>query len=90
LLICLIRTFNFVLSTDLDQRDYTGISTLLAFNPGVSERAMNVAILEDEVVEEDEEFFVVLSVIGGVRGVEVREGENRTNVTITDNDGGCT
>ena len=45
-----------------------------------------MAILEDEVVEGDEEFFVVLS--GGGRGVEVREGENRTNVTITDNDGG--
>ena len=70
----------------LDQRDYTGISTLLNFDPGVTERALGVAILEDEVVEGDEEFFVVLS---GGRGVEVREGENRTNVTITDNDGGC-
>ena len=69
----------------LDQRDYTGTSTLLNFDPGVTERALGVAILEDEVVEGDEEFFVVLS--GGRRGVEVREGESRTNVTITDNDG---
>ena len=69
---------------------FNNFALTLAFNPGVSERAMNVAILEDEVVEEDEEFFVVLSVVGRVRGVEVRERENRTNVTITDNDGGCT
>ena len=87
MLSCLIRTF---LSTDLAQRDYTHISTLLTFDPGVTERALNVAILEDEVVEEDEEFFVVLSVFGRTRGVEVREGENRTNVTITDNDGRST
>ena len=45
-----------------------------------------MVILEDEVVEGDEEFFVVLT--RGRRGVEVREGESRTNVTITDNDGG--
>ena len=50
---------------------------------------MGVAILDDGVLEEDEQFYVLLSVVGEGRGVEVREEEERTNVTIVDNDGRC-
>jgi len=70
-------------------RDYTGLSALFTFNPGVMEQEVGVVILDDGVLEEDEEFYVLLSVVEEGRGVEVREDEERTNVTIIDNDGGC-
>lgn len=73
----------------LDGRDYTGLSALFTFNPGVMEQEVGVVILDDGVLEEDEEFYVLLSVVEEGRGVEVREDEERTNVTIIDNDGGC-
>ena len=47
---------------------------LMTFNPGVVEQEVGVVILDDRIVEEDEEFLVVLSVPEGEEGVGVREG----------------
>ena len=58
---------------------------LMTFNPGVVEQAVGVVILDDRIVEEDEEFLVVLSVPEGEEGVGVRE--ETATVTIVDNDG---
>ena len=58
---------------------------LLTFDPGVIELEVGVVILEDSIVEEDEEFLVVLSVPVGEEGVEVRE--ETATITIVDNDG---
>ena len=54
--------------------DYIAASGTLVFSSGVSERVINVSIIDDDSIEVDEQFFVDLS-----------NGES-TTVVIEDND----
>ncbi len=65
--------------------DYTGVTKLLSFKAGETNKVLTVKIINDTAVETNETFTVTLSAPTG----EGQLGTNNvTTVTITDNDGG--
>ena len=62
--------------------DYTASSGTLTFNPGDISKTINVAILNDNLIENDETFKVVLSnPIGGIFGDNEAEGKITDTIT---------
>ena len=62
--------------------DYTGTNGTLTFQPGETERTIEVLVLEDIEDEDNETFTVNLS-----SAVDARLGDGEGTATITDNDG---
>ena len=57
---------------------------LVTFAPNESQKTVDVEITNDDIREEDENFFGVLSLPPGSQGVEL--GQERATATIEDDD----
>ena len=57
----------------------------LTFGPSVTRESIHIAVLDDEVVEEDETFVVILS--SSSSGVELDPATAIVNITDDDSDG---
>lgn len=81
--------FNYFLiqvSADVSE-DYTDVSGTLIFNPGEQTKSFTVPILEDELIEADETFRVILNRL--VRSdTDINLDDFACNITIIDNDVG--
>ena len=66
-------------------QDFTEIvSRNISFTPGERRQTVSIAIVDDDVLEDAEQFFVVLTQIDPQ--TRVIEAQNLTSITITDND----
>jgi hypothetical protein len=63
--------------------DYTAQAGTLIFADGVTMQTINIVLIDDEIVEETEEFFVNLS---NISGGAVFGSKQQTQVTIADDD----
>ena len=68
--------------------DFSGVQSLrISFSSSDSELFFQVAITDDQLLEEIESFFGVLTLAPGSVGVSL--GDDRAMVTIIDDDGTC-
>ena len=72
-----------VIKTFSAGRDYTTLTEIVEFQPGETEKKLNIDILDDSRVENDETFELYLTGGGGVH----LSPFSRAEVTIPENDG---
>ena len=64
-------------------KDYTAVNETITFLPNDTQRLLFVTVLPDEIVEDDEDFVLVLSTDSGA----ITVGDRAMNISIIDDDG---
>ena len=66
-------------------QDFTAISVQLIFSPTQNRQTVNINIINDDIFEDSEEFFVLLISVSPQSRVRL-DGSNTTTVLISDDD----
>ena len=71
----------------LDSSDYQSVTQMLTFGPGNKQSSVTIPIVNDNIDETIEQFFITITLV--TTDVNVEISPEQTTIQINDDDGDC-